>query len=868
MTMNWNIGHTILSWFRKSGGSTSSGTGESSGLSPVLLPEGFDYPIDVLFLELRRHGFSFSVDTSAIALHLFMKAIESGELSSLDLWLCPLLAHTAEQQQLFHKLYNQLVIPILEAEEKNGMEKMAGGRSPHQQSGASGTELSREKPPMPAKVSRDREKIVASLKARSENAYTIERFVQTTELVREPALLKVVRQLRCTERSGRYRFDIGRSIQTVIHDGGMARPVYMPERRHIEYLMLVDRQNSRDHQARLHDDLFEILKSNNIFVDRFYFDKSPLICFNHRYPGGITLTELQSLYEHAVLMLFADGLQFIDTRTVSRVAWSELFRNWERRYFFSSVSPALWGVREQLLQDLFSLILPLSVESLQLMTSDMAQSADPDVDWLRYCQEHADYSLVPVRIDGRTLDRRIELFFNPTLRRWIAACAVYPELNWNLTLALGKMLVERYPDETGALHTYRYINQLLRLQWFRNGRIPDHFRLELIRQYLTQGELTTVSRFLYETLGRSRSLPGEADYADRQLELALYDLLGEGDAERVKAKAEVLGDLVESGSVQPDMVTLHLVNEREYTPICFEIPDHVLKHLGVDPEALRSRRVVLPENYVLVRGGEFEMGSPESEEKRSADETQHRVRVSDFAMCRFAVTVGEFRKFIESSGYRTDAEQGDGSVIWTGSEWKSQHGVNWRHGVSGRERGAGEEGHPVLHVSWNDAEAYSRWLTEGDGRGGSYRLPTEAEWEYACRGGTKTPFNTGENLTTDQANYDGNYPYGKNPTGVWRKDTVAVDAFEPNGYGLYNMHGNVWEWCSDWYGSEYYEECRKKGVEENPQGPEGGSSRVLRGGSWNYYARNCRSAYRNNYTPATRHYTIGFRLVFVPQFKR
>ena len=276
----------------------------------------------------------------------------------------------------------------------------------------------------------------------------------------------------------------------------------------------------------------------------------------------------------------------------------------------------------------------------------------------------------------------------------------------------------------------------------------------------------------------------------------------------------------------------------------------------------------LPENYVLVRGGEFEMGSPESEEKRSADETQHRVRVSDFAMCRFAVTVGEFRKFIESSGYRTDAEQGDGSVIWTGSEWKSQHGVNWRHGVSGRERGAGEEGHPVLHVSWNDAEAYSRWLTEGDGRGGSYRLPTEAEWEYACRGGTKTPFNTGENLTTDQANYDGNYPYGKNPTGVWRKDTVAVDAFEPNGYGLYNMHGNVWEWCSDWYGSEYYEECRKKGVEENPQGPEGGSNRVLRGGGWHYNAQYCRSANRSYSTPGNRYCKIGFRLVFVPQFKR
>lgn len=242
-------------------------------------------------------------------------------------------------------------------------------------------------------------------------------------------------------------------------------------------------------------------------------------------------------------------------------------------------------------------------------------------------------------------------------------------------------------------------------------------------------------------------------------------------------------------------------------------------------------KLSLPENFVLVRGGQFMMGSPGSQEDRGDSETLHEVRVSDFAMCRYAVTQEEW-------------------LMVTGSNPSYFKGNNL----------------PVEQVSWDDCQAFIKKLNEKTG-GGNYRLPTEAEWEYACRAGTVTPFSTGENLTTDQANYDGNYPYGKNPKGIYRKKTVPVGSFQPNGYGLYNMHGNVWEWCSDWYGSGYYEECRKQGVVENPRGPESGSTRVLRGGSWYYFARYCRSADRRYDTPGDRNNYVGFRLVFVPQFK-
>jgi sulfatase modifying factor 1 len=200
-----------------------------------------------------------------------------------------------------------------------------------------------------------------------------------------------------------------------------------------------------------------------------------------------------------------------------------------------------------------------------------------------------------------------------------------------------------------------------------------------------------------------------------------------------------------------------------------------------------------PANFVLIRGGEFTMGSPEGEVGRAEvtafwqkigieySETQHQVRVSNFSMSKYAVTVAEFRRFVEASGYQTDAEKGGGSWIWNGSEAVKTAGVNWRCGVSGSVRPQSEENHPVLHVSWNDAVAYCKWLSTKTGK--HFRLPTEAEREYACRAGSGTPFNTGENLTTDQANYNGNYPYNNNPKGVYRENTVPVNSFAPNAWG-------------------------------------------------------------------------------------
>jgi len=136
-------------------------------------------------------------------------------------------------------------------------------------------------------------------------------------------------------------------------------------------------------------------------------------------------------------------------------------------------------------------------------------------------------------------------------------------------------------------------------------------------------------------------------------------------------------------------------------------------------------------------------------------------------------------------------------------------------------------------------------------------LPTEAEWEYACRAETTTPFSTGNNITTTQANFDGRSPYNSNPNpnGAYRRITSSVEIFPANAWGLHDMHGNVWEWCWDWYGNY------AAGAQTDPTGPTSGTYRVLRGGSWFDGGRHLRSASRFNYTPVNRNYFFGFRVV-------
>lgn len=219
-----------------------------------------------------------------------------------------------------------------------------------------------------------------------------------------------------------------------------------------------------------------------------------------------------------------------------------------------------------------------------------------------------------------------------------------------------------------------------------------------------------------------------------------------------------------------------------------------------------------------IPAGTFLMGSPAGEFDRSEYEIQHQVSLSAFKMSKYEVTFEQYDQFCAATGRKKPDDKG------------------WGRGKR-----------PVINVSWDDAAAFAKWM--------GCRLPTEAEWEYACRAGTTTPFHTGANLTTDQANYNGNFPYNNNPKGEYREKTLPVGSFAPNAFGLYDMHGNVWEWCSDWY-AEY-----TKGAQTNPTGPASGKYRIYRGGGWDLIAQFCRSARRRYIAPERSFNYMGFRVV-------
>lgn len=255
----------------------------------------------------------------------------------------------------------------------------------------------------------------------------------------------------------------------------------------------------------------------------------------------------------------------------------------------------------------------------------------------------------------------------------------------------------------------------------------------------------------------------------------------------------------------------------------------------------------IPENFVLIEGGTFEMGSPDTEAWRSEDETRHTVTVSDFYMSIYEVTQAEYSEIM-----------GSNPSNFKGDELPVEN-VTWLDAV--RYCNARSEKEGLTSVYTIDGNKIT-WDRSANG----YRLPTEAEWEYACRAGTSTPFNTENSISAEEANYYGHYPYEiennyfsqgnlETKPGEYRQTTVAVDSFSPNGWGLYNMHGNVGEWVWDYYG-DY-----GTAAVTDPVGAENGTLRVYRGGGWNDFAKNMRSAYRAALAEDKGSFNIGIRLV-------
>jgi formylglycine-generating enzyme len=288
------------------------------------------------------------------------------------------------------------------------------------------------------------------------------------------------------------------------------------------------------------------------------------------------------------------------------------------------------------------------------------------------------------------------------------------------------------------------------------------------------------------------------------------------------------------GSARVDWARDPLGPWTAWTNVAVSAEGMVLVDLSADPSQRFYRAVddptpVAPAGFVWIPPGTFLMGSPSTELWRKEHETQHEVVLTrGFFMGRYEVTQAEYQTLMTNNP----------------STFK---GTNL----------------PVESITWIQATNYCARLTERErlaGRlpeGWEYRLPTEAQWEYACRAGTTTATAYGSSLSSMQANFDGSYPYNGGSVGPYLGKTAPVGSYAPNAWGLFDMHGNVWEFCSDWYGPYPTTQV------QDPQGPVKGGSRVIRGGSWGNLGDGCRSSARNWALQGYGYYFLGIRVVLV-----
>jgi formylglycine-generating enzyme required for sulfatase activity len=267
----------------------------------------------------------------------------------------------------------------------------------------------------------------------------------------------------------------------------------------------------------------------------------------------------------------------------------------------------------------------------------------------------------------------------------------------------------------------------------------------------------------------------------------------------------------------------------------------------------------------LIPPGEFLMGSTDElrakllEQAKEANDTlaieripsegpQHRVRITQpYWLSHHEVTLGQFRQFVEQTQYKTDAERdGKGGFGKLDGEWTQAPQFVWNADLGFSQ----SDKSPVVNVSWNDAVAFCQWLSKQQ-QGLAFSLPTEAQWEYACRAGTTTAWHFGDS----EAGLKKHGWYLVNSSG----SSHPVGQLPPNAFGLYDMHGNLMEWCADSYSADYY----ASSPADDPNDHSKGARRVLRGGSWNRYPRSCRSAYRDHGGRGSRSHSLGFRVTSV-----
>ncbi|MFM9947021.1 MAG: SUMF1/EgtB/PvdO family nonheme iron enzyme [Saprospiraceae bacterium] len=437
---------------------------------------------------------------------------------------------------------------------------------------------------------RRRAKFVAEIEQRDSPPYVWR--IETGKEQRldfEDNLSLLLNRLRRREGADAHRLDVAGTIKASARRAGRAAFVFREQTRPPEYLLLIDRFDANDHRARLFDALYDELRRAEVPVERFFYQGDPRICFNEAHPNGLPLGELLHRHRDARLLLIGEGQRLLLPSSGQLAPWTSLFSGWRRRALLLPKPTREWGRREQTLAGLFA-VAPASVQGLDLALEqfETLEQRSP----AEAARRVADAVAEPFEFEGNLLGSLRRHFPEPLIR-WIAACAVYPALHWDLTLFLGQTLSE---PNANPLLTSTNLRQLARLPWFVQGRIPENARLQLIEYLAEQGLETSVRRALDELL-RSAPAPAQGSVAwdDYRMNVILNELMLQPDAARRRELEAEFERFLAAGK-QPDFVSFKQL-QRQPTRLDLLAPENWKKYLfrhGSSRFGLRRIALLLP----------------------------------------------------------------------------------------------------------------------------------------------------------------------------------------------------------------------------------------------------------------------------------
>ncbi|MCD4663725.1 MAG: hypothetical protein K8R68_00545, partial [Bacteroidales bacterium] len=396
--------------------------------------------------------------------------------------------------------------------------------------------------------------------------------IEKQKLELSDKIFKISGKMRHKEEIDTLEIDIPCTIKNSIKNFGLINPVYKTLSRHIEFLMLIDWSSEKNHQAQLYENIYQDFKQNNLYVDRFFFNNDPRICWNENYKDGIKLETLQLRHPEAFMLYFSKAEDLIYILKLEPYKWTNIIREWKKRILFTPETTADWGKREEILKDLFSVILPATTEGILEIEKSFSGINKFQSTNLQLWKDKSDFFDTEIYIEN-DIDI-LEYYYSNELREWIIACSVYPELNWDLTLYIGKLL----SNTEQTLVTQDNLMQINRLNWFREGKISENLRFKLLqkREWFSESSERKVRTAISNLLSKDVDKIDKKSYAYSQflMNLVFNELILHSKDKSSKILDQNLNKLLNENKIQ-DYVSLAYLTSQNDTNTNFRVDERL-----------------------------------------------------------------------------------------------------------------------------------------------------------------------------------------------------------------------------------------------------------------------------------------------------